>query len=354
MRNKSIRTVCIFVCLFTLIGIAALSVNAALMSEDERVAHIQSQIDSLDIEDKRKIQLMDMATQLESGTWKISGRDIIDIPITNIKAFPEYYDLDLYAKYNIESNEFSLFTVKNTITGNDLIYVTNPKTEMLSGISADFTHFEGYERCFFDDDNHLVLLTQSARGYKELQILDIESNTHLFDDSGMTITAMYYDGNNVYVSDGVSIYNEDRDLIYTVSLNNTECITSFAISDNYDTIVCFTSEYNLITFKKDYRDGEYKEVYRSTNNSTYTEYKEIVLTGDYFYLRKTDEYKKNCAYGYVEGGTLHCYTDLVDNILYEATSFGTISINVLTGEVDLSGLSPQITPMPESYINYNA
>ena len=335
----------IIVCATAITIISLIAVGAAKVVSD-----INDKIDAMEVTDKRKDQIYEMSDTLVPGSWDIDGNYVVDIPITNTNNFPEYYNTEYYADIAVDLGDYYLFFVKNTVTYNTIVYLKDKSTGELRGVSTDFAFLLGCERVFFDDDGKLVLLTASARGSRELHILDFESGISLFDDYGKGITSVFYTGETVYASGRNSIYDEKENLIFTASINPEECIASFAVSENLNTIVCYTNNADFISYKKN-SEGNYEEVLKVLNNAMYTEYKNLVLCGDYFYVRETDEYKNNLAFGYIEGDTHTCLVELRDNILIEETPFGTLKINVTTGEIDLSELKPQVAPI--SYVFRN-
>lgn len=307
-----------------------------------------SDIEQMDLDYESKERLKAIASKLVEGSWYVDGRYIIDLPITDTSAFPEYYDTDVFSRFNTGTAGAAIKFVYNTLTGNTLVYMTD-KDGNTRGVSSAFMMLQGVERCFFDRNGHLVLFTVAARGYKELRIIDFDSGNARLDNSGMVFTALYYNGKELFMSDRSRVYDENGGLIAELVLKEGEYITSFAVSDEREDIVCFTNEYRFLTFT---RSGEvYKEVFCNSDNGMYRDYKRLVLTGDYFHANETDDYKNACPFGYIEGGCVHCYCGLNDGILKEETPHGFIYIDIMTGKVDLSGLSPEIHKMSEQFSN---
>ncbi len=308
---------------------------------------MNKKIDAMEVTDKRKEQIREMSDILIPGTWDIVGNKLVDIPVTNVDEFPDYYDIEVFKKYNIETDDFYLFFVKNTVTYNTIVYLKDKSTNKLNGVSAQFIFLLGCERAFFDNDGHFILLTRSARGYSEFNVFDFENNIELF-DAYEPITAMNNNG-NVYVSSENTIYDKYQNVVFTLPEHIDDSIIYFAVSNELDTISYITGSRDFVTYRKN-NNGEFEEVLRVPNNNIYTEYKNLVLRGEYFYIGKSTEFENEYD-RYIIGDT-HYFTDFSNNYLFEATPFGTIRIDVLTGEIDLSDLKPQVVAKPSAFKDY--
>lgn len=159
---------------------------------------------------------------LVPGTWYYADGMYIDIPVTDKSKYPSYYDTESFAKFNTEINGHFVSFIENDVTYSFIINITDLKTGKTTSVFKPYMFLGGVMDLQILDTGEILLVTRSARGWRDISVYDPADGKLICDSTGMLVSdyCINSDGEFYFVAESV-IYDKFCDPVAVFATTGT-------------------------------------------------------------------------------------------------------------------------------------